>query len=77
LKRANGDADCEGRVLCAASVPTDRPSSDHTVRIAPFHPGVNVPLENGVVLWERRGRVNNVDVASARFGAVVPGVPDS
>ncbi len=53
LKRANGDADCEGRALYSASVPADRPSNDYTVRIVPFHPGVNVPLENGLVLWER------------------------
>ncbi len=53
LKRANGEADCEGRTLYSASVPADRPSSDYTVRIVPFHPGVNVPLENGLVLWER------------------------
>jgi starch phosphorylase len=38
LKRANGDADCEGRALYSASVPADRPSNDYTVRIVPFQP---------------------------------------
>jgi starch phosphorylase len=53
MTRAGGRSDCEGRVLYCANVPADRPSNDYTVRLIPAHPGVSVPLENGLVLWER------------------------
>jgi starch phosphorylase len=53
MKRADGSGDCEGRALYSVSVPADRPSSDYTVRVVPACPGVNVPLENSLVLWER------------------------
>jgi starch phosphorylase len=53
MKRADGSCDCEGRALYSVSVPADRPSSDYTVRVVPACPGVNVPLENSLVLWER------------------------
>jgi len=77
LKRANGDADCEGRALYSASVPSDRPSSDYTVRIVPFQPwGQRAVGKWPGALGTKRVR-QSVDVASARFGAVVPGVPDS
>ena len=53
MQQAPGSADCEGRALYSLSVPADRPSGDYTVRIVPVHAGVNVPLENGLVLWAR------------------------
>ena len=51
--RGSGTADCEGRTLYSASVPADRPADDYTVRVVPVRPGVSVPLENGLVRWER------------------------
>jgi starch phosphorylase len=51
--RATGASDPEGRYLYSASIPAGRPSSDYTVRIRPVFAGVNVPLEIGLVLWER------------------------
>jgi len=53
MRGAVATADCEGRVFYSLSVPADRPSDDYTVRVVPAHAGVNVPLENGLVLWAR------------------------
>lgn len=53
MTRATGEADCEGRSLYSTSVPAGRASSDYTARIRPAFLGVNVPLEIGLVLWER------------------------
>ena len=33
-------------------VPDDRPVSDYTVRIVPYHPASFVPIENDCILWE-------------------------
>jgi starch phosphorylase len=53
MTRAIDQADCEGRCLYSTSVPASRASRDYTARIRPAFPGVNVPLEVGLVLWER------------------------
>ena len=53
MQRALGDTDCDGRAVYSASVPADRPSSDYTVRVVPVHAGVEVPLENELVCWQR------------------------
>jgi starch phosphorylase len=34
-----------------ASVPADRPATDFTPRIVPFHSAASVPLEAGQILW--------------------------
>ncbi len=34
-----------------ASVPTDRPATDFTPRLVPFHPAASVPLEANQILW--------------------------
>jgi starch phosphorylase len=36
-----------------AAVPATRPVTDYTPRIIPHHPGVAVPLETSLVLWQR------------------------
>lgn len=33
------------------TVPADRPASDYTLRIVPFHPAASVPLEAPQILW--------------------------
>ena len=43
----------ESNTAAAGRVPADRPSDDYTVRVVPVRPGVDVPLENGLVLWEK------------------------
>jgi starch phosphorylase len=39
--------------LYAGSVPDARPTSDYTVRIVPSHPGVRVPAELPLILWQK------------------------
>jgi starch phosphorylase len=53
MTRAAGGADCEGRSIYTASAPASRPTGDYCARILPAFPGVDVPLENGRVLWAR------------------------
>ena len=36
-----------------ATVPATRPASDYTARVMPQHPGMAVPLECGLILWQR------------------------
>jgi starch phosphorylase len=44
--------ECERHYLYAAKVPADRPASDFTPRIIPKFPGVSVPLEMNLILWQ-------------------------
>jgi starch phosphorylase len=34
-----------------ASVPADRPATDFTPRLVPFHPAASIPLEANQILW--------------------------
>ena len=43
----------EGLSRYTADVPTSRETDAITARIVPAHPGVNVPLEAGEILWQR------------------------
>jgi starch phosphorylase len=42
-----------GQYLYRGSVPAVRPPADYTARVIPRREGVEVPLENGRVLWQR------------------------
>jgi starch phosphorylase len=53
MKRLDGEPDPEGRTLYVARVPARRTPDDYTARIVPAYPGVNVPLEDAHVLWQR------------------------
>jgi starch phosphorylase len=35
------------------TIDTDRPASDFTARVVPFHPEARVPLENPLIAWQR------------------------
>ncbi len=37
----------------AIVIPAQRPVNDYTVRVIPCHPGVQIPLENQCILWQR------------------------
>jgi len=37
----------------AAEIPADRPASDYTARLIPYHPDAKVPLEAAQILWQR------------------------
>ncbi len=39
--------------LYELTIPSQRPASDYTVRVVPYHPGVQVPLEMNFILWQR------------------------
>jgi starch phosphorylase len=51
---ARGDKlpDREGGYLFTAQVPATRPAGDFTLRIIPYFPGVAVPLEIPLILWQ-------------------------
>lgn len=36
-----------------AQVPSHRPATDYTARVLPYRKGVSVPLEAGLILWQR------------------------
>ena len=42
-----------GGYVYAAEVPNDRPASDYTPRVVPYHPHAAVPAETRLILWER------------------------
>jgi starch phosphorylase len=42
-----------GTLLYQALVPATRPATDYTARLIPQHPGVAVPLEAALILWQR------------------------
>jgi starch phosphorylase len=44
--------DREGGYLFTAQVPATRPASDFTPRLIPYFPGVAVPLEIPLILWQ-------------------------
>ncbi len=46
-------AGTEDGYIYAARVPATRPSTDYTPRIRPYRPNVAVPLESGLILWQR------------------------
>ena len=53
MERTGSPADASGIYAYGARVPGDRPANHYTARIVAHHPGVNVPLEAGFVLWQR------------------------
>ena len=53
MTRLDSETDPEGRTLYVARVPASRTPDAYTARIVPAHPGVNMPLENAHVLWQR------------------------
>ena len=53
MERTGSPADASAIYAYGARVPGDRPANHYTARIVAHHPGVNVPLEAGFVLWQR------------------------
>ncbi len=53
LTRGEALAGAANAYLYTGRVPADRPASDYTPRIIPFHPLAQVPLEAGMILWQR------------------------
>jgi starch phosphorylase len=53
-KMTRGDklVGAENGYIYTAVVPDDRPPTDYTARIAPYHPGASVPLEANYILWQ-------------------------
>ena len=45
--------DVTGGCLYNAAVPATRPATDYTARVIPHCDGVEVPLENARILWQR------------------------
>lgn len=43
----------DGGYTYNASIPSTRPASDYTPRVIPNFPGVSVPLETNLILWQR------------------------
>jgi starch phosphorylase len=39
--------------LCRVSVKTRRPASHFTMRVVPYHPEANVPIESSLITWQR------------------------
>ena len=52
LQRLDGTG-TDAMALYAASVPALRAAADYTARIVPRFPGINVPLEAPMILWQR------------------------
>jgi starch phosphorylase len=42
-----------GNVQYSASIHTQRPASDFTARLVPYHPNASVPLEADHILWQK------------------------
>ncbi len=53
MKRVGNAATGNGGYLYAATVPAGRPASDYTARVIPSRPGVSVPLELDLILWQK------------------------
>ncbi|HLP66672.1 MAG TPA: alpha-glucan family phosphorylase [Rhizobium sp.] len=53
MDRAPPAATSGGWNLFTVRAPADRPVSDFTARIIPFHPDLSVPLEVNEILWQR------------------------
>jgi hypothetical protein len=43
----------EEKTIYAAEVTTVRLANDYTARVVPHYLGISVPLENGLVSWQR------------------------
>lgn len=52
LERIRSLAGDASTYVYSASVPSNRPASDYTARLVPFHEDVCVPLENSLILWQ-------------------------
>jgi starch phosphorylase len=52
MERAQTPEDGPSGAIYRGSVPATRPARDYTVRAVPFWPGVPVPLEADVILWQ-------------------------
>lgn len=44
---------CSTTYVYRTEVPAARPDSDYTVRVVPYHPNVQAPLEVNCILWEK------------------------
>jgi starch phosphorylase len=53
MTRLDGQTGAAGMPRFAAQVPATRAAEDYTARIVPAFPGVSVPLESGLILWQR------------------------
>ena len=53
MERVRQLAGASGGYAYTARVPAARPAGDYTVRVAPHHDGVAVPLEAARILWQR------------------------
>ena len=53
MERVRQLAGASGGYAYTARVPAARPAGDYTVRVAPHHDGVEVPLEAAPILWQR------------------------
>jgi starch phosphorylase len=52
-KAMDRGAPLAGGFVYSASVADDRPSSDFTPRVMPYHPSASVPLEAGEIVWQK------------------------
>jgi starch phosphorylase len=52
MTRGDRLPDREGGYRFTAQVPATRPASDFTLRLIPYFPGVAVPLEIPLILWQ-------------------------
>ncbi|MEJ2653501.1 MAG: DUF3417 domain-containing protein, partial [Gammaproteobacteria bacterium] len=53
MKRGRQLAGAVGCCLYSATVPAARPAADYTARVIPHCEGVEVPLEEAHILWQR------------------------
>ena len=53
MVRVRQQSGAAGDYVYGGFVPADRPATHYTARIMAHHPGVNIPLEAGFVLWQR------------------------
>jgi len=53
MKRVRPPAGNAGGCVYRATVPAARPATDYTARVIPHWPGVEVPLEESRILWQR------------------------
>jgi glycogen phosphorylase len=53
LKLLEQQKEAIGLHVYRETIPATRPSTDYTPRVIPNFPGVSVPLENNLILWQR------------------------
>jgi glycogen phosphorylase len=53
MNQTEEQSDTRSLYVYVVSVPATRPVTDFTPRVIPFFPGVSVPLENNLILWQR------------------------